>query len=53
MARFTEVEDPAFDSAISDINDVLNELDLELRINRDFEIDYNNLRFGLGVRYNF
>ena len=30
MARFTELEDPAFDSALSDINDVLNEMDLDL-----------------------
>ena len=53
MARFTEVEDPDFDRGISEINDVLNEIGYELTINRDLELDYNNLRFGLGVRYNF
>ena len=53
MARFTDVEDPDFESGISDINDVLDEIGYELKINRDLEVDYKNLRFGLGVRYNF
>ncbi|MAW67560.1 MAG: hypothetical protein CMD17_00520 [Flavobacteriales bacterium] len=54
MARFTDYEDPAFEDQLSDVNNELEEIGLELEFrNSDFELDYKSLRFGLGVRYNF
>ena len=53
LARFTELDDPLFEDFIDDVNDVLNEYDYELKVNRDLEVDFNSFRFGVGVRYNF
>jgi len=53
LARFTELDDPVFEDVIDGANDILEDYDLELKVNRELEVDFNSFRFGVGVRYNF
>ena len=54
MARFNKLEDPIFDGIVSEVDSALEEYDYYLDVpEQDFELDFNSLRLGLGVRYNF